>query len=100
MRYFHEINNEEAVDALAEIMMSLDDDLEVTVKPMRRDSHWAGVRVYLKRDELHWVPDPLYCHLLWLDKWIARNELNGFGAGYQRKCRDNLVAQLDRQWGM
>ena len=42
----------------------------------------------------------LWCALYQIDRWIARNELNGFGANYQRKCRSILIANLDRQWGM
>jgi len=116
MRYFHRLTSEESVEALLEIMMSLDDDLEITVRPMRRDSHWDGVRVYLKRDGLHWVPDPLYCHLMWLDAAIQesiereksfREFAQDVAADIEHgrvqgvaTARDHLVARLDAAWGM
>lgn len=125
MRIFHDLTDadgavgEELANALAEIMMGLDDDLAITVKPMRRDSHWNGMRIFVRHEGVRWEPDPLWCHLLYLDSqiagWVEEHEKICDGeihnkdevdwakqantiAVYLGRARDNLIANLDAAW--
>ena len=85
---------------LVDVMERIEDDLQITVTPMRRDAHWAPAVLNVYRDGIKISPDPLYAWFCWVERELVRLERRGEYDAWDRlvgAC-DVLVEQLDDAW--
>ena len=108
----HMLEGEDISHRLYEAMLEYDDDIVVTVHPMRRDSRCASLVAYMYKDGSELVPDPLYAWFCWVDRLIgpfdrcsnvAIEDLpDGMARCYHVDemvaIRDRLIETLDAEW--
>lgn len=101
MRLKHRmISADELGEVLHCTMQEYDDDLEMTVAPMRRDSAWGSATLYLYREGTELTPDPLYAWFCWVERVLANQRAYGVPVAFDALefARNRMVAILDAAW--